>query len=241
MTKLKEHLPISVIIPVFNCEAYISNAIDSVLRQGIRPAEIIVIDDGSTDRTAEICATYKKLISYYYKNNEGEGSARNLGFQKSQNRLLAFLDADDMWLPNALESLKKPFLFDNKALLSIGYSQEIVKIENEWKSDRKPYIGVQLSAMMVRREAFELVGLFNENLKLAVDTDWLFRVRENNLVIKYVTQTVTHYRRHVENASLCNDLLEASLLTACRTSLERRRTQGLDLFLPTYGYRRSNL
>jgi glycosyltransferase involved in cell wall biosynthesis len=239
--KSNDNISISTIILAYNSDAFIGKAIDSVLSQDIKPLEIIVIDDGSSDRTKEICSRYKSLIKYQYQSNGGEGSARNLGLKISKGELIAYLDADDEWLPNTLQLLRNPFLRNESNMLSIGYSQEVRKISQEWLKDQKPYIGQQLSATMIRREAFDIVGLFNEELRLAVDTDWLFRIREFNLLIEYINQTVVYHRRHSNNATLCNELVQSSLLTACRASINRRREKGIDPFLPQFGHRRSIL
>lgn len=238
---LNNDLSISVVIPVYNGEDYIEEAIKSALNQSLKPSEIIIIDDGSRDKTAKIASNYSNSLSYYYKENGGEASARNLGIKIAQFPLIAFLDADDIWLPNSLELLQESFLLNHQTKLSIGFSQEILLKEREWKAEMKPYIGLQLSAALIHYSTFELIGLFDENLQLAVDTDWLFRVRENNLVTQFINQTVVYYRRHDKNISLQKDLLDKNLLKACRASLIRRRTKGLNLLLPSYGFRRTNL
>ena len=103
---------ISVVIPVYNGEKYIAKAIQSVVDQTLPPHEIIVVNDGSTDASASILAelAQKYPIQYYQKENGGQSSARNYGVRVSQGDLIAFLDQDDVWYPNHLEELVKPFL-----------------------------------------------------------------------------------------------------------------------------------
>lgn len=96
-------LQISVIIPAYNAQNYIARAINSVLKQTLPPAEIIVIDDGSTDNTTQQAQTFGKKIKYLYKENGGVASARNLGIKIAQYNWIAFLDADDQWLETKLQ------------------------------------------------------------------------------------------------------------------------------------------
>lgn len=232
---------ISVVIPVFNGAEFLSAAIDSVLHQTIQPTEIVVVDDGSTDRTVDICKKYGSRVSYFYQEHRGEFAARNMGLRQSRSEFIAFLDADDVWLPHALSALIQPFLQNKDLMLSVGQSQMIIREGRGWRNDQKPYIGVHLSATMISRKVFELVGLFNENFRSAGDTDFIFRVRENQLLIQYVNQTVVYYRRHENNVTLCEATSREGLLLACRFSIERRRAQGPDIFLQPYGCRRSIL
>jgi glycosyltransferase involved in cell wall biosynthesis len=95
--------PVTVIVPAFNCRQWIRQAIDSVLGQTVAPAEIIVIDDGSTDGTGEILADYGTRIRTIVQSNRGVAAARNAGLRAAKGELIAFLDADDVWHPRKLE------------------------------------------------------------------------------------------------------------------------------------------
>src|SRR5689334_18119421 len=92
---------ISIIIPVFNGEQHLAEAIGSVRAQDYEAKEILVIDDGSTDRTAEIAASFAE-VQYHRQERSGAGAARNVGVDLAQGDFLAFLDADDVWLPKKL-------------------------------------------------------------------------------------------------------------------------------------------
>lgn len=94
---------VSVIIPAYNATKYIGAAIDSVLAQTYENYEIIVVDDGSTDGTKEKLHAYRDRIVYHYQKNRGEAGARNSGIRLAKGPLLAFLDADDLWMPQKLE------------------------------------------------------------------------------------------------------------------------------------------
>jgi teichuronic acid biosynthesis glycosyltransferase TuaG len=98
-------LMVSIIVPAYNAEDYIADTIQSVLNQSYSHWELLIVDDGSTDQTKAIVKKYldDPRISYFYKSNGGQGSARNLGIKKSKGFYLAFLDADDLWDPHKLE------------------------------------------------------------------------------------------------------------------------------------------
>jgi len=93
---------VSIVIPAYNAAGYIAATVDSARAQDYKPKEIIVVDDGSTDATAAICARYGRRIKYIKQKNAGPGAARNRGIEAARGELIAFLDADDAWLPGKL-------------------------------------------------------------------------------------------------------------------------------------------
>ena len=94
---------ISCIVPVYNGERYLGEAIESILKQSYRPTEIIIADDGSTDGTASIAARYGKQVRYLRQANAGTAAARNLGMRAAEGEFFAFLDADDVWPSDKLD------------------------------------------------------------------------------------------------------------------------------------------
>ncbi len=94
---------ISCIVPVFNGERYLREALDSIFAQTYRPLEILVADDGSTDRTPYIAAAFGNRLRYLRQDNQGPAAARNLGIRAATGEFIAFLDADDVWHPEKLE------------------------------------------------------------------------------------------------------------------------------------------
>jgi len=95
---------VSVIIPNYNYAEFLATAIDSVLKQDYQPIEIIVVDDGSTDGSREILRSYKSRIKTVEIKNSGAPTARNFGFMKAEGSFIAYLDADDFWMPNKISS-----------------------------------------------------------------------------------------------------------------------------------------
>ncbi len=102
---MSKDLPrISAIITAYNSEAYLDDAIKSVLRQTLRPSEIVVIDDGSTDDSAKVAQSYANVgLRYVGQDNQGQGAARNRGIRETDGEWIAFLDADDIWSDDKLQ------------------------------------------------------------------------------------------------------------------------------------------
>ena len=100
---------VSVVIPCYNYGRFVNGAIDSVIRQTHAPLEIIIVDDGSTDHTREVVAAYGEQVRYHYKANAGLSAARNTGIAAARCPFVAFLDADDEWLPGMLECILQAF------------------------------------------------------------------------------------------------------------------------------------
>ena len=179
---------VSVIIPTFNRGWIIRDAVDSVLGQTYSDFELIVVDDGSTDRTHEVLSAYGDRLRLIIQENRGVSAARNCGIRESIGRLVAFLDSDDLWLPNKL-AVQVAF-FDRLRSALICQTGEIwirngMRV-NPRKIHRKPsgiifepslaLCLVSPSAVMIRRELFDEVGLFDEELPACEDYDMWLRV-----------------------------------------------------------------
>ncbi len=181
-------IQVSVIIPTYNRGHVLSDAIDSVLSQDFDDYELIVVDDGSTDNTLTILDGYANRIKVCRQMNQGVSAARNHGITVSSGNLIAFLDSDDIWLPQKL-SVQIAF-FKSAPEAQICQTQEIwirngVRV-NPKKRHQKPcgwifeksleLCLVSPSAVMMRRRLFDSVGLFDESLPACEDYDLWLRV-----------------------------------------------------------------
>jgi glycosyltransferase involved in cell wall biosynthesis len=180
---------VSVIIPTFNRAEKVVRAITSVLDQTFNKFELIVIDDGSIDKTAESLSQFAGRINIIrHERNLGVSSARNSGIRASQSPFLAFLDSDDYWLPEKLEIQLQFFRENIHAVLC--QTEEIwvrngVRV-NPWNKHIKPsgeiferslrLCLVSPSAVMIRREIFDEVGLFDEDFPVCEDYDLWLRI-----------------------------------------------------------------
>ena len=181
---------VSVIIPVYNRESFISKTVESVLNQTYKNFEIIVVDDGSIDETyfSILHLTSDKRLSYYLLNeNKGVSFARNYGIKHADGKFIAFLDSDDYWLPEKLEKQVKYMLENN---LKICQTDEYWLRKNRFVNPKKKhkkisgnifYKSLELcivspSAVMLDREVFENVGMFDEKMPACEDYDLWLRV-----------------------------------------------------------------
>ena len=179
---------VSVIIPTCNRGWIIKEAVDSVLSQKFVDFELIVVDDGSTDNTQDILNKYKNNIKVLKHNNQGVSAARNKGIALASGRFIAFLDSDDLWLPDKL-SMQVNFFNTNKEAL-ICQTEEIWIRNNVRVNPKKRHkklsgmifepslclCMVSPSAVMIKRELFEAVGLFDESLPACEDYDMWLRI-----------------------------------------------------------------
>ena len=188
---MEERPLISVIIPTYNRAHFLREAIDSVLTQTYKNLELIVVDDGSTDNTSEIIRKFTdKRIDYICEGHGGTSAARNRGIRKANGSYIAFLDSDDIWLPEKIEKQLKIFQ-ESKLNPGVVYTgiQYIDSHGNKKKQKklsnhrgkilkqllRKNIAGIG-STILVKRECFEKCGLFDESLPSRVDLDILIRI-----------------------------------------------------------------
>jgi glycosyltransferase involved in cell wall biosynthesis len=179
---------VSVIIPTYNRAWCLGEAVDSVLAQDFNGFELIVVDDGSTDGTAELLAAYGNQIIILQRENSGVSAARNAGIAAARGEWIAFLDSDDLWLPRKLSTQVEFFNSHPEAL--ICQTEEIWlrngRRVNPGKRHRKPsgmifepsleLCLVSPSAVMLRRGLFQRMGFFDESLPACEDYDLWLRV-----------------------------------------------------------------
>ena len=229
------NLQISVVVPVYNGAAFLREALESISGQSYAALEIIVVDDGSTDDTRAVVQAFAAQspipVRYVFQENRGQAAARNTGIRLAQGQWLAFLDADDIWMPEKLKIQAAFFADPNLCDLALGrarFFRRTLRADgigfDEEMSEHSGFLGFQ--AVLCRRSAFEKVGLINEALRLGEDTEWFFRAREAGLAIVYHPEVVLLYRRHPDNLTVGQFGNAANMLPLLRQSLARRRQQG---------------
>ncbi len=204
---------VSVIIPVYNCADFLGQAIDSVLNQTFMDLEIIVVDDGSTDRTPEVSAQYSDQITYIRQANGGNAAARNRGVVEARGRWLCFLDADDLWEPKKLERQLLDLLRHPEWMISFvrarkffasGDSEPIPAdpAESELWDKLAFYqpFGSSHSGMMLHASCLEQVGGFDDALRLSVDWDLFIRLADRYR-IRVSPEFLVHHRQHSSNTT----------------------------------------
>ena len=214
---------VTVLIPTHNRQHMISDALESVFAQTYPDFDILVVDDGSTDKTEEVLQPWLSKIRYEKKENGGPSSARNVGLRQIESEFVAFLDSDDRWEPTFLQSAMKEFSeHPQLGLVTLGCVLMPMKIPRPGRPAssvrgdlflflfQKNFITT--SGTVVRRESLQKVGLFKEELKQNEDYDMWLRIAKD-YPISFLKEHPVLYRCHPQNTS--KDILQ-QLLTLRR-------------------------
>jgi glycosyltransferase involved in cell wall biosynthesis len=227
---------VSTIIPVYNQERYLREAIDSVLAQTYHDREILVVDDGSTDATPEIIGSYGPRIRAFRKANGGGASALNLGIRQANGRWIGWLSSDDLWEPSKLarqmEALREMpdagLIYTDVILIDADGRQHErqsfpcppTQQERLVQMARRCFING--SSVLIRRDVFDHVGLFDERDRLTPDYDlWLKIVRDYNIL--HVPEALVRYRVHPGQTSARREAMEHSSRRVASRALRRMR------------------
>ncbi|MBD2691964.1 glycosyltransferase family 2 protein [Anabaena catenula] len=228
---MKNQLLVSVIIPVYNGEKYLAEAIENVKNQHYQPLEIIVIDDGSTDKTAEIAAELKDNIRYIYQKNSGPASARNRGIKIAKGDVIAFLDVDDIWSEDKLD-VQANYLASNTSIEIVQGLIQQMKLsaltagnQHIFEPLYKPYHYINLGSAIYRKSVFDKIGLFDETLKYAEDLDWFIRAWENGITKVALDQVSLFYRKHKDNMTDGKNLVQLGFVRIFKRHLDRARNK----------------
>ena len=219
---------ISVIIPAYNAERYLSAAIDSVLAQ-TRPAdEIIVVDDGSNDGTSRVEEVYRGQVRWLRQANQGSAAARNRGVAAASGELLAFLDADDLWVPEKLAWQMEALNAKPHPEMVFGMVQQFISPEIPEETRRglsapaEPMAGRVAGAMLARRRVFELTGGFDARLRMGEFIEWYMRATDLGLKSVILSQVVLHRRLHDANLGIRQRNSRLDYVRAVKAALDRR-------------------
>ncbi len=225
---------ISVVIPLFNGKMFIIEALDSVRTQTVAPLEILVIDDGSTDEGPELVEKYagssNVSIRMLYQANGGQSSARNYGISQANGDLIALLDQDDVWYPDHIEALVKPFTSSEQVGLSYS-NLDVINVEGgvviksalDHLESPQPkatltdclYANMYIlpSASLMSKRAWEEVGGFDERLSGYEDDDLFIRIWEC-YEVSYVDRPLSQWRIQPVSSSWTPKMWESGLVYA---------------------------
>ena len=201
---------VSCIIPAFNAESFVGEAIESVLNQSYAAVEIVVVvDDGSTDCTADVVRSYGATLTYVCRPHQGAAAAKNDGIASAQGEWIAFLDADDMWHPDKLA----------RQMARLALRPEIdlcfTRYRNFWTPDlaeeerlyqgrslSQAASGWSMSTLLARRGVFERFGLFEEDVaEKHQSLLWALRAAERGAIVDVMPEVLMRRRLHSGNLS----------------------------------------
>jgi glycosyltransferase involved in cell wall biosynthesis len=223
-----------VILPVFNGKRYLAEAIDSALAQVDRLLEIIVVDDGSVDGSADVAQEYAKRessVCCLRQTHQGSGAARNLGVERACGEYFAFLDADDVWPGNRLALQRTAFDRNPEADLVFGHLVQF--LSPELSAEERRGIRCSTDAMpatlattlLVPQPVFHRVGPFETSLRVGEFLSWYLRAMDLQLKTIMLPDVVLRRRIHSRNQGRHAKDARTDYVRALKTALDRRREQ----------------
>jgi len=202
---------VSVIIPMFNSERYLSAAIESVLQQTMKVFELIVVDDGSTDHSVMIANSYAKYgVRVVQQAHRGAAVARNLGVSQATGDYIAFIDSDDYWTPDKLEKQldklrHQPYVHGVFGYIQQFLSPELSDIEKKrYQCVTTPQPGYSVGCLLMKRDDFLKVGLFSDHLQVGEFIEWYVCAQQQGFSFAMLDDVVLHRRIHGRNMTLTN-------------------------------------
>jgi len=214
---------VSVIMPVYNGAAFLPASLASIQRQNQPGLELVLIDDGSTDNSADVIRRLAPEASYHYQENGGCSAARNTGLARARAPLIAFLDMDDEWPEGNLRHLGAALEEHPQALFALGRTRFLSRTNAPMP---EPWVSTNLGAGLYRREVFAQVGTFNPSRTLTDDVEWFIRAREKKVSYVTVEHVTLNYWRRPGSMTHGLDWGKTDLMATIRNSLARRRLAG---------------
>jgi glycosyltransferase involved in cell wall biosynthesis len=220
---------ITVIIPVHNGANYLAEAIASVQAQTCPAHEIVVVDDGSTDDSAAIAMRFGSPVQVISQAQAGSSAARNCGVENATGSLLAFLDADDLWLPDKLERQTRMLIENHSLEAVLGLVENFISPELDADVQRQlicssePMSGIHIGTLLIHRDAFWRVGLLDTRYQVGDFMDWWARAQEASLVYHVLPHVLMRRRFHLNNMTRIEHDAQRAYLPILKAMLERRR------------------
>lgn len=228
-----DNLPlVSVILPVFNTEKYVTESVESVLNQSYKNIEVICVNDGSTDKSLEILKDFsKKIVLVDLEKNSGIAAARNAGIEVAQGEYLAFMDADDVWTPEKIELQINEFMKNEKLQVSFTHFKcflspdlpQEVKQTRFCPPDSMP--GYISATAVVKTDFFKLVGMFDPKWRVGEFIDWYARAQSMNAISSLLPDICLLRRIHGTNTGVTQRDSRLDYVRIAREALERKRQQ----------------
>lgn len=214
----------SVIIPAFNAQETLAEAINSALDQTIAPAEIIVVDDGSTDETAQIAEDFGGVVRVFSQANQGPGAASNFGIAQSNQAVIAGLDADDLWLPTKMEVQLSHLQNASSPIVSTTHSRQFRHGQPD-NGQGMVRAAPTRSTMVLHRDIYDQVGPITAPAHKGGDMiDWFGRARDMGFAVETLPD-VLMLRRIIPGSMSygMSDDLKSDFLEVARAALKRKR------------------
>ncbi|MFC1453521.1 glycosyltransferase family A protein, partial [Verrucomicrobiota bacterium] len=215
----------------YNEERFIAEAVESILAQNDPNLEILAVNDGSTDNSAQIVKGHGAKVQLIEQDNQGTSSALNHGIRRAEGEFLAFLDADDVWVDDKLAWQRREMRNNPELDVVLGQMQNFLSpdlpdSEKERLScPQKPIVGNCPGTMLIRRDSFEKVGSFSSKWRVGEYLDWFIRARERHLKFAITPRVMMKRRIHRRNKGRLLPEAKIDYLSIIKESLDRRRNR----------------
>jgi glycosyltransferase involved in cell wall biosynthesis len=226
---------LSIIVPAYNAEVYLAETLASVLEQNWQPLELLVVDDGSSDRSIPIAESFGNCVRVLACPHRGLAATRNSGIVAARGEFLLHLDADDLLTPNSIAVRMHHFASDTTLDIVTGrlvcfLSPEMaIEERGRYVVPPEPQQGHLPGAAIIRSAAFDRFGLLDERFEVNADLNWSVRAQDEGARIRLIDDVVVKRRIHGRNLTLARKReLDTSRLQILRASLARRRRAGVD-------------
>lgn len=234
MSETNREPRISTLMAVKNAARFLRTALDSVMAQTLAPAEIVLVDGGSTDDTTNIALGYPG-VRLIQESGRGYASAWNDGILASTGRLIAFLDSDDRWAPDKLRLQVDALAADPEARCAIGHVSFFADPDRPLPPSfrpellQQPHVAYMPGALLADRTLFDDVGLFDPTWTIANDIDWFAQLKDRGDRMAIVPEVLLHKRVHDQNVSYLtarSPIINAEMIRVLRQSIHRQRRAG---------------
>lgn len=218
---------VSVVVPCYNRAEYLGEALGSAFAQEYAPFEVVVVDDGSTDGSADVARGYP--VRYLYQENKGHAGALNAGLAGARGELVALLDADDRWTPDKLRAQVGYMLEHPEVWFTLSQQRFVVmpgagvsaKVVAQFYTGDK--LELPCGSLVARAGAFERVGLFDPSFRVCCDLDWVLRAKDAGLAMAVLPDVLLNRRMHGGNISWNMAVTRSEMLRAYKASADRQR------------------
>ena len=217
---------VSVVIPAYNAAAFIAEAVASVRAQTVPVQEIVIVDDGSTDATREVVAGLGAGIVLLRQPQQGAAAARNHGAEKATGTWLAFLDADDLWLPAKQAAQLAVFAAAPHTDVVFGHGSNFIVAANGTRQEEPPRPAYLPAAALLRREYFLRQARFDAKLSPNEVVAWNLHLKASGAVVAVVPELVMLRRLHPTNTRRQGDGGRPTDLRLLREWIKRGRGEG---------------
>lgn len=217
---------VSIIIPYYEGQAFISETLTSLFDQDYKNIEIILVNDGSSQESLAVLIPYHDRITIIHQENRGVAAARNTGLRNASGSIIGLIDQDDLWPSHHISHLLTYLTTENYGFVR-GHTEAFELLPDGTRiSSGRVFLPVLVGSALYTRQTIDTVGFFDETMHQGDDFDWNIRLDETGIPWKELPETMLLYRKHGNNHSLTADeYVKKGIMLTIRKKLARARNQ----------------